>query len=218
MTRHRSFMLAAVLLLLTQCVSTINGQSAPLEVPKAATVEVSLLKAPGIDDEGSRWEIAYEFRIANDKTMFDERKKMFEGSAERVGELIKEGSIKRSLRSPEGRRVVFQIPFSPEIQERLRGHPRNQLKVTSGNLTPADARLADELEKRSQTFLFYTIISVYDSKLKKNILIATSRTWSFGGFPESRFEIKVEINSDGSYSVNSSSRKDALRLTRESRP
>lgn len=218
MIRYLSLILTIVLPLVTHGVSRIQGQSALEEVPKAATVEVYLLKAPGIDDDRSRWEIAYEFRIANDKTIFDERKKLTEGSGERVGELIKEGAIKQPLKSAENRKAVFQVPFSPEIRERLRNHPREQLKISSGNLTPEVAKLVDEMEMRSQTFLFYTIISVYDARLKRNIIIPTLRSWSFGAFPEARFEIKIEINSEGGYSVNSSSRNEALKLTKESRP
>ena len=88
-------------------------------------MEIVLLKAPGIDDEGSQWEIAYEFRItneaANEAAFFEARKQgKPQGTEVRVGELIKEADLKKTLRPPENHKFVFEIPFSPEIQERLR--------------------------------------------------------------------------------------------------
>jgi hypothetical protein len=178
----------------------------PQAIPRAATVEIVLLKAPGINDEGSRWEIAYEFRIINQADDWQAWKqgKFKAGGGERVGELIKEGSVKETLRSPANRKVVFKIPFSPEIQERLRNQPREQVKTTPGQITPEEIRLLKEQEMKRQIFLFYPVINIYDAKLKKNIIIPASRTWTFAEYPEARFEITVEINDDGSYRAKSS--------------
>lgn len=173
------------------------------EIPKAATVEIVLLKAPGINVEGSRWEIAYEFRIANEVTLWNARNDLKAGSGKRFGELIKEGMVKGTLRPPASRKVVFRIPFSSEIQERLRNQPRDRVN-TPGQMTPEDIRLLKEQEMKSQVFLFYPIISIYDAKLKKQFIIPELRLWDFVDYPQARFEIKVEINNDGSYSVNSS--------------
>lgn len=208
MIRLLSLSLAAILFLVGGSVSGKVGAGPPVsqEVPKTATVEIILLKAPGINDKGSRWEITYEFRIANQTTLWEawKQRKLKGGSEERVGELIKEGTVKRMLRSPENRKVLFQIPLSPEIRERLRAQPRDPVKITPGKITPEDIKLSREQEMRAQSFLFYSVINIYDAKLKKNFAITASRVWDFSGYPQARFEIKVEINSDGSYSVNSS--------------
>lgn len=179
------------------------------EVPKAATVRIFLTKAPGINDEGSRWEIAYEFRIASQAAEWEafKKRKSKDGSEERVGELIKEGTIKETLRSPANREVVLKIPFSPAIQERLRDQPRDPVKIGAGQSTPEEIKLLKEQEVKSQIFLFYPIISIYDAKLKKNFIIPYQQSWGFSDHPDAQFEIKIEINSDGSYSVNSSLKK-----------
>jgi hypothetical protein len=175
------------------------------EIPKAATVEIILLKAPGINDEGSRWEIAYEFRIINQAAEWQAWKegKFKAESRERVGELIKEGTIKETLRSPANRKVVLKIPFSPEIMERLRNHPRERVKTTPGQITPEEIRLIKEQEMKLQVFLFYPAINIYDAKLKKNFVILAARTWAFEEYPQARFEMTVEINDDGTYKVKS---------------
>jgi hypothetical protein len=82
-----------------------SGQLPSQQVPKAATVEIVLLNAPGIDDEGSQWEIAYEFRITNEAaseaTFFEARKQgKPQGTKVRVGELIKEADVKKPPSAP----------------------------------------------------------------------------------------------------------------------
>jgi hypothetical protein len=208
MIRLLSLSLAATLSFAAGSMPAKLGVGLPVsqEIPKTATVEIVLLRAPGISDEGSRWEIAYEFRIADQATRWQawKQRKLKTGSGERVGELIKEGVVKKTLRSQENRKVLFRIPLSPEIQERLRNHPRDWVKITPGKITPEDIKLSREQEMKAQAFLFYSVINIYDAKLKKTIMISYPQSWDFGSYPQARFEIKVEINSDGSYRVNSS--------------
>lgn len=208
MIRLVSLSLATTLFFAAGSVSGKPGTALPIsqEIPKMAVVEITLLRAPGINDGGSRWEIAYEFRIASEAALWEAGKqgKFKAGSEERVGELIKGGGVKKMFRSPDNRRVVFQIPFGSEIQERLRNQPRDRVKIRPGRISPEDIKLSKEQEMRAQAFLFYSVIEIYDAKLKKTIMIPASRTWDFDTYPQARFEIKVEINNDGSYSVNSS--------------
>ncbi|HUQ32718.1 MAG TPA: hypothetical protein VM095_11395 [Pyrinomonadaceae bacterium] len=207
MKRPLSLNLAAILFLAVGGLpdNLRASMKASQKVPKAATVKIVLLNAPGMNDEGSKWEIAYEFRIANEITLWKAWKQGQSngGSDQRVGELIKEGAIKAKLRPSKNCEVVFHIPFSPEIQERLRNQPRERVKTLSGQRTPEEIRLLKEQEIKSQVFLFYTVINIYDAKLKKNLIIPVSRSWNFDSNLQAQFEIKVEINSDGSYSVKS---------------
>ncbi|MGZ5435824.1 MAG: hypothetical protein ACXWID_13800 [Pyrinomonadaceae bacterium] len=206
MIRPMSLKVAAVLLLAVAMPAGVlrAGVPASNEPPKAASVQIILVKAPGIDDEGSRWEISYEFRIANEITLWQSRKDFKAGSQKRVGELIKEGAIKESLRPAAKRRIVFQIPFSAEIQARLKDQPTQRVNFTGGQMSPDDIKRLKEQELRSQVFLFYPIISIYDAKLKKNFIIPAPRSWDFEAYPDARFTIKIEINNDGSYKVDSS--------------
>ena len=204
-----SFLSLAVVLFLAASSSSGNpGVCMPFlkGVPKAATVEIILLKAPGLNDARSQWEIAYDFRIANEAALWGARKqkKSSDESLQRIGDLIKEGAIKESLRSPANRKIVFRIPFSPEIQERLRNQPRERVTTTPGQTTPEEITQLKEQEIRSQVFLFYPVINIYDAKLKRNIIIPYQQDWNYDSYPDARFEIKVELNDDGTYIVNSS--------------
>jgi hypothetical protein len=208
MMRRLSLTLATISFLVVGSVSGKLRAGLPIrqEIPKTATVEIILLGAPGINEEGSNWEIAYEFRIANQATCYEAWKqgKFKDGSRERVGELIKEGDVKKIFQSRENRKVLFQIPFSPQIQEKLRNEPRNRFKFTPGKITPEEIKLSREQEMRAQSFLFYSVINLYDARLKKTLMIPARFHWPFGSYPQARFEIKIAINNDGSYSVNTS--------------
>lgn len=171
------------------------------EVPKSATVEIVLLKAPGIDDAGSHWEMAYEFRIsneaANEAAFFEARK---QGKPEaRVGELIKDADLKKTLRSSENHKFVIDIPLSPAIQERLRNQPIEHLKIEPGTITPERNKQLKEQETKFQVFMWYSVINIYDAGLKKNILIPVNQEWSFAKYPDARFGFTIEINTNGGY-------------------
>jgi hypothetical protein len=178
-----------------------SGQLPAREVPKAAIVEIVLLKAPGIDDKGSRWEIAYEFRVtneaANEAAFFEARR---QGKPEgRVGELIKDADVSKPLRSPENHKFVFEIPLSAEIQERLRNQPKD-VKAPPGTRTAEIEKLQREQAIKCQIFKFYSVINIYDARLNKNILIPITQSWDFSNYPDARFGFKIEIKSDGAYS------------------
>ncbi|MBA2732236.1 MAG: hypothetical protein H0U54_05035 [Acidobacteria bacterium] len=208
MIKILSLSLTAILFLAASSTPSNQRVRVPVsqEIPKAATVEIVLVNAPGINDEGSKWEITYEFRIINQAAEWQAWKqgKFKAGSGERVGELIKEGTVKETLRSPANRKVVLKIPFSPKILERLRNQPRERIKTTPGQITPEEIKLLKEQETEFQVFLFYPVINIYDAKLKKNFIIPASRTWAFEEYPQARFEMTVEINDDGTYRVKSS--------------
>jgi len=208
MTRLLSFILAAILFLAVASEPATVAAGLPIsqEVPKTATVEIVLVNAPGINDEASNWEIAYEFRIADLTTLWQvwKQKQMGAAGDDRVGQLIKEGSVKKAFRSPDDRKMLFQIPLGPEIQEKLRNQPRDQVNFTPGKPTAEEIRLSREYELRTQSFLFHSVISFYDAKLKKNLMIPARFHWPCGSYPQARFEIKIAINNDGSYSVNTS--------------
>jgi hypothetical protein len=177
--------------------------NAPQEIPKAATVKIILAKAPGINDAGSRWEIAYELRLANEITLWKawKQRQVNGGSELRVGDFIKEGVFRRSLQSPKNREAIFHTPLSPDIQEKLRNQPMERVRDSQGQRTPEEIKQLKEQEIKSQVFIFYEVIKIEDAKLKKNFIIPASRSWAFGDHPDAQFEIKVEINSDGGYNI-----------------
>lgn len=162
-------------------------------VPRSAMVTVRLLKAPGLNLPGSKWEIAYEFRIMPESLLWSERGKLNDSSTEHAGELIKKASMEKSLETSVSQTLSLQIPFDTNTLSKL----RNQ---------PAD-RLAPGHETKSQIFVFYAVVSVHDSKLKKTVILPISRIWDYANFPDARFEVTVEINDDSSYYIRSSSIK-----------
>lgn len=210
--RRSLLLIGCVLLLVTNGLPQTfkDGKLSAPEIPKAATIEIILLTAPGIDAEGSRWEIAYEFRIINEAAYeaayFEARKQgKSEGIGRRVGELIREADVKQLLRPAENHKFVLQIPFSPEIQERLKNQPRDRVKVPPGLETREANKSSQEQESKFQTFMFYSVINIYDARLRKNILIQVPQTWDFANYLDARFGFKIEINNDGSYSWKTSS-------------
>jgi hypothetical protein len=205
----RSFLLnaIAILLLATNGLSqNARGrqQSLSEKAPTSAIIEVALVNAPGINDESSKLEIAYQLRITNESTFYEalNQGKFKPGSEERVGELVREASVvKKPLRSLKNREVVFRIPLRPEIRERLRNQPKDRINLRAASANSENIRLSREQEKSAQVFLFYSTLNVYDASLKRNIIIPVWRTWMFNNYPEARFEIIIEISSDGGYRV-----------------
>lgn len=178
-------------------------------VPRSAVVEIVLLKAPGLNVAGSKWEIAYEFRITNETSLWTERAKFNGTSKERVGDLLKQGTVKNPLESQSGQKLHVEIPFTTETLARLRNQPTTRINLTSATTTAKNVKLTQEQELKSQVFLFYSVVSVYDAKLKKTLTIPVSRVWDFEDFPEAKFEIRIEIEGENSYRVNSSLPKNA---------
>jgi hypothetical protein len=205
MIRQVSLPLAAILFLAVEWApgNLQARMKASQEVPKTATIKVVLLNAPGINDEGSRWEIAYELRLANEITLWKawKQRQVNGGSELRVGDFIKEGVFRRSLQSPKNREAIFHIPLSPDIQEKLRNQPMERVRDSQSQRTPEEIKQLKEQEIKSQVFMFYEVIKIEDAKLKKNFIIPASRSWAFGDHPDAQFEIKVEINSDGGYNI-----------------
>lgn len=163
------------------------------KVPRSATVAIRLLKAPGLNLPSSRWEAACEFRMIPESNLWSEREKLKEGSTERAGDLVKKATLAKSLGSSAGQTLLLEIPFTAPTLDKLKNQPKD--------------RLAPGQDVKSQVFLFYSIISVHDARLKKTLTIPVSRMWDYANFPDARFEVNVEINDDESYSVRSSSRK-----------
>ena len=161
------------------------------KVPESATVSVRLVKAPGLNLPGSKWEISYEFRIIPESNLWNERAKLKEGSTERAGDLIKQATVTKSLSASAGQNVILDIPFTSEILNKLKNQPKD--------------RRAPGADAASQIFLFYAIILVRDAKLKKTLTIPATRVWDYANFPDAVFEVNVEINNDESFSVKSSS-------------
>src|SRR5882757_2420821 len=139
-----------------------------------------------LTSQESNWEITYELRIASDAALWQAWKQRKTGNAgeERVGDLIKEGGLKKTLRGPEDQKMVLQIPLGPAIQERLKNQPNAPVKIPSGTPSPEEIKLLSEQEARRQSFQFYSVINIYDGKLKKKVTVPASFGWSYADHPE----------------------------------
>lgn len=193
--KRRAATILFVLCLISRGLSPAAGTNsrALQKVPRSATVTIRLLKTPGLNLPGSNWEIAYEFRMLPESSLWQERGKLKEGSTERAGDLLRKATLAKSLASSIGQTLLLEIPFTAPTLAKLKNQPVD--------------RLAPGEDAKSQIFVFYAVISVHDAKLKKTLTIAVTRVWDFANFPEAQFEVNLEINDDESYNVRSSSRK-----------
>jgi hypothetical protein len=167
--------------------------SAPARsIPTSATIEIVLVDAPGINDEASRWEINYKFGMITDALALEAHKR---GDEDRIGELIKQGSIKQPLKPTENRKIILQFPLSAEIQELLKDQSP---MPDQANMTLEQSR---DYERHAQNFRFHSIVEIYDARLQRKVFLAIGNTWSYFTFPDARFEIKIQIDAKGDYSV-----------------
>ncbi|MEA2205281.1 MAG: hypothetical protein QOE77_2057 [Blastocatellia bacterium] len=175
-------------------VPVAGTNSRPLQkVPRYGVVTVRLMKAPGLNLPGSKWEIAYELRMLPESRLFQERAKLNDNSSERAGDLIKKATLAKPLASASGQTLTLEIPFDALTLEKLKHQPAD--------------RLAPGQDAKSQIFVFYSVINVHDAKLKKTLTIPVARIWDFANFPGARFEINIEIGNDETFNVKSSSLK-----------
>jgi hypothetical protein len=151
-------------------------------------------------DNKSRWETAYELRIANEATYYEairQGKLKTATTQEPVGELIAKGSFTRkSFRQLKNRNIVLQLPLTKEVQEKLKEQPKDRIKLAASP-TVENIRLSKEHERKGQVFFFYSVGNFYDAKLKKNVLVPLTGIWMFGWHPKAEFEIKLEITETG---------------------
>nr|MBA2621693.1 hypothetical protein [Acidobacteriota bacterium] len=151
---------------------------------KAATLKITLLDLPGLNLEKSKWELAYELRIASEKELFDA---MTNGRLDlnpdkKLGEFVAKSSFtKIALSKKENREAFLTIPLDTKIQEKLASELEmlNKSAAAPNKNTPEALR---ERQLKAQHFLMYANILVYDAKLKKTIVIPFD--W---GFPFARF-------------------------------
>ena len=206
----RRFSIGVVVLMLLVLGSlprmVVAGQVSPRQAPRSATVKILLLKAPGLNVTGSKWKIDYEFRITNEASLWTEREKVNDPSKGRVGDLLKQATVKNSLESARGQKLLLEIPFKAETLERLRNQPKDRLNITAP--TPENVKLINQQERKSQVFLFYSVVSVYDARLKKTLTIPVSGVWDFMNFPDAKFEVKIEITGADVYRVDVSHPKN----------
>jgi hypothetical protein len=163
-------------------------------VPTLATVELTIT-TPGMDQQGSRWEINYEFGIATDALLFEAHKKHAGGLP---GELLKQGSIKEPLQPAEHRKVTLRFPLSAETQELLLKQPPVPTEVVMRQMTLEQSR---EYERHAQNFTFRAIVEIDDARLQKKVFVPLVGAWPYTTFPEAQFKIDVQIDTKGEYVV-----------------
>jgi hypothetical protein len=169
---------------------------------KAATLKITLLDLPGLNLEKSKWELAYELRIASEKELFDA---MTNGRLDlnpdkKLGEFVAKSSFtKNALSKKENREAFLTIPLDAKIQEKLATELEmlNKSAAAPNKNTPEALR---ERQLKTQHFLMYANILVYDAKLKKTIVIPFD--WGFpfarfAHFPGANFQMTFQIKENG---------------------
>ncbi len=173
--------------------------------PSAATVQFTLINLPGLNDEKSRWEISYELRLINQTEEYAAIKagklKQMENE-EKIGLLLGKGNFTKNLLSKSENRLFKEsISLNREVQEKLNNEPRTRINIADVVMNEKAIALVEEQENRSQVFLLYSSVIVYDAKLKKNLIIPICSVIPFSGHPKTDFEIIVEIKGNAEYTA-----------------
>ncbi len=170
-----------------------------------AKIKITLLDLPGTNLEKSKWELAYEIRIITDKELFAAMTngKLDLDADHKIGEFVAKNSIvKTSLANKENREVILTIPLDQKIRAKLVADLENltQFNAVKDKVTP---ELLSARQMKTQSFIMYGNILVYDAKLKKNIIVSFDWVLPFTRFshlPGVNFEMTFEIKEDGDFS------------------
>ncbi len=170
---------------------------------KTATIKITLLDLPGVNLEKSKWELAYELRIASEKELFDAMTngRLSLDADKKLGEFVAKSSFtKNALSKKENREAFLTVPLDAKIQERLAGELEMLDKSAAPNKNTPEALAERRL--KTQNFLIYANILVYDAKLKKNIVVPFD--WvlpfaRFAHFPGANFQMTFQITEKGEY-------------------
>ncbi len=161
---------------------------------------------PGVNLEKSKWEVAYELRIASQKQLDDA---MIDGrlslnTEQKLGEFVaKDSFTKNILSKKENREVILTISLDKKIQQKLADDLESLVKfdnTVAQNKNMSES--AAERRMKTQNFLMYANVLVYDAKLKKNIIVPFNWVLPFTRFshlPGANFEMIFEIKENGDY-------------------
>lgn len=171
---------------------------------KAATIKITLLDLPGANLEKSKWELAYELRIASEKELFDAMTngRLDLNADKKLGEFVAKSSFtKNALSKKENREAFLTVPLNAKIQEKLASELEMLGKSAAPNKNAAETPLP-ERRLKTQNFLIYANILVYDAKLKKDIVVPFD--WvlpfaRFAHFPGANFQMTFQITEKGEY-------------------
>lgn len=170
----------------------------------AATIKITLLDLPGVNLEKSKWEIAYELRITSGKELSDASVdgKLSLDAEKKLGEFVAKSSFSKNVLSKkENREVVLTIPLDKKTQEKLAVELESLAKSgDASNKITSETRL--ERQIKTQNFLMYANVLVYDAKLKKSILVPFN--WvlpfaRFSHFPGANFQMTFQIKENGEH-------------------
>ncbi len=175
---------------------------------EAATIKITLLDLPGINDEKSKWEVSYELRIANQKELDDAtvNNRLFLDSNHKLGEFIAKSSfIKSGLSKKENREVILTVPLDEKIQKKLADELESLNKPNIAALNKNTPESLSERRMKTQVFVMYANALIYDAKLKKNIIVPFDWVLPFTRFtrlPDASFEMTLQIKENGEFARN----------------
>lgn len=173
---------------------------------KNATIKVTFLDLPGVNLEKSKWEFAFELRIANQKELSDAsvNGRLNLDDSSKLGEFVaKDSFVKNILSKEENRQVRVTIPLDRQTQDKLAADIENQNQfeklAAQDKITPESSA---ERRVKTQNFLMYGNILIYDAKLKKNIILPFNWVLPYTRFahlPGANFEMTFEIKEGGDF-------------------
>ncbi len=171
---------------------------------KAATIKITFLDLPGIANDRSKWELAYELRIASQKELNDASTdgRLTLDAEKKLGEFVAKSSFSKNVLSKkENREAFLTVPLDKKTQEKLSAELEILNKPAAvPNKNASEAR--SERQLKTQNFVMYANILVYDAKLKKNIVVPFN--WilpfaRFAHFPGANFQMTFQITENGEF-------------------
>lgn len=193
--------LTLIFLLGSLCFAQSENSPAESKVFKNAEIKIKFLDLPGKDLKASKWEIAYELRLFEnrelDRAAQDGTFKYMTEDKQRFGEVIDKGSFsKTNLSDEKNRTVTLTFPLNENFQTRLKKHFAARVPA---NIEHDDSTkdLFLKQEYNSQLFLFYATALIYDAKLKKNIITPFSWILPVRRHTDGKVELYLEIKENG---------------------
>jgi hypothetical protein len=147
--------------------------------PKMLTLLFEL-DLPGSAARGSLWEVAYEWRVADEREFF-QRKAGGGGDSQQprtFGLLLSKNSFSRAeLASADDRRYRVSIPLTDELLERF-----------------------SDVERRPQMFWLDATVRIKDAKLGLDVVKKVNPVWGDERLRGGLAKVKLQLDADGSFS------------------
>ncbi len=171
-----SLFVLALLSVFSTATARAQNRTDASSTPKQMTLTFELQDLPGRDTAGSRWEVSYQWRIA-DQRDFDRWSINGEDPAQQAGVgilLSKQSFARRNLSAPDGRRFDIAIPLKGEALERVRN-----------------------AGQKAQVVWLDATVRIHDAKLGTDVIKKVHPVWGPRFHREGVYNLRMELTAEG---------------------